>query len=439
MVAAVVIPLLAWLLVTLTRRAVTSDERTRITRIVLFGYGIRLFLFEAVMRRVAFFSHGVAGGDCLGYQDLGSIIAQYWRFGHVHFVTETEMPQLGQAALPCNLLALLEYVDGAPAPLAGTAVNAFLACWTTLLIHRFIRDAGAAALPAERVMLLVLFGPSFLYHTSDTYKDGINAFLVMAGLLNAIRLAQHFDARRLAYLVVSLSFLWFVRHYMVFMCLVPLSLGILGVGKASLPRRLAAGVFLVGVLAALFYSGSGARALDTAAETYNRATSSAVLSYNAGARYTASAPTGSGVITSNYGEALLYTLFAPFPWQSGSMGFQLGKIEALIFYLYMYVVYKNRGYLWRHQRPVLLMLGTFVVPATLAYAATMSNVGLILRQRMPIVIGIAILAGIGYGRHAQRAAAAATPGDVGGPAPPGPRAGQPSFLRSVNRTEPESP
>jgi hypothetical protein len=188
---------------------------------------------------------------------------------------------------------------------------------------------------------------------------------------------------------------------MVFMCMTPLSLGFLGVGKASIPRRLAAALFLVIVLAALVYSGTGGRVVDSAADTYGRATSSNVLTYNAtaGARRHGDL-SGSGVVTSNYFEALLYTVFAPFPWQLGSIGLQLGKIEAFIFYWFMYVVYKNRRRLWSEHRATVIMMATFIVPATLAYASTMANVGLIVRQRMPIVIAIAILAGIVYRREA---------------------------------------
>ena len=395
MIAFLVIPLIAVALVALVGTGLPRAERVRLLQLLFFGLGLRLFLFETVMRRVAFFSHGMAAVDCMTYQLHGSVIAQTWRFGHVHFVTESEMPQLGQAALPCNVLALLEYLDGAPAPLAGTALNAFFACWTALLVYRFIRDSGAEAKTALRVTALVFLGPSFLYHTSDTYKDGINAFLVLASLLNAVRLAQRFSFSRLGFLSLSLFLLWFVRHYMVFMCLAPLSLAILGVGKASLPRRLAAGAFLIVIGGALVATGSGASAAQIATSTYATATAANVIDSNAGTD-TGSGVVGSGVVTSSYLEAVVYTIAAPFPWQFGSVGLQLGKVEALILYWFIYTVYKNRKRLWADHRPIVIMMATFIIPGTLAYAATMSNVGLIVRQRMPIVIAMAILAGIAY-------------------------------------------
>jgi hypothetical protein len=403
-VGLIVIALLGVAVVGLVLGTVTEREyRVHLLQIHLGAYGLRLFLFETVMRRVAFFSHGVAGGDCEAYQEFGSLIARYWRVTHVHFVTHTEMPVLGQASLPCNILAVFEYLGGEPSPLGGTACNAFLASWTTLMVYRFVRDAGADAAAAERVMLLVLFGPSFLYHTSDCYKDGLNAFLVVASLINAARIAQRFSGVRLAYLATSLFFLWFVRHYMVFMCLAPLTLGFLGTGRASIPRRLAAGVMLIVVVAGLYYSGSGDRAIDTAAETYELATNANTMGYNIGQQGGAAHASGSGVVTSSYFEAVLYVVAAPFPWQFGSIGFQLGKLEALILYWFFYVIYRERRRLWKEHRPTLLMMAAFIIPATLAYAATVANVGLIVRQRMPIVIAVAILAGLAYRTRTARA------------------------------------
>jgi hypothetical protein len=81
---------------------------------------------------------------------------------------------------------------------------------------------------------------------------------------------------------------------------------------------------------------------------------------------------------------------------------QLGKIEAFIFYWFMYVVYRDRKRLWAEHRSTVIMMATFIIPATLAYATTMSNVGLIVRQRMPIVIAVALLAGIAYRQKMPR-------------------------------------
>lgn len=391
MVAGVLFFVLAVLLVVMVYRAVLPEERGNMLLLVASGYVARPILFLGIMRSVAFFSHGAAGGDCMQYERLGSLIARRWMFEPIHFVANDELPQLGTAALPCNALALLELLAGEPQPLAGTILNAFVACWTVLIIYRFVRDGGVAPRVGLALATATLFGPAFLYHTSDTYKDGLNTFLVVSSLISSVRLSQRFEPQRLIYLGLSLWALWYVRHYMVFMCLVPFAVGVVGTGEATVPRRFAAAGLMVAICGAMVLLGSADGAYATAEQTFEYATSESALTYNATHH-----SSGSGVLTDSLAVRLIYTVFAPFPWQGGSFGLQLGKIESVLVYVYLYLVYVGRSRLWTFHRSTLMMLGLFVVPAVVAYAMTMSNVGLIVRQRMPIVVVLGILAALAY-------------------------------------------
>ncbi len=389
MVAAILISVLALAIFGLVNFIVPYAERAKMLGMLLFGYFLRLFLFLFVMRSVAFFSHGVAGGDSQIYEHLGSMVAMIWRANGVHFVTAAELPEVGGVALLINMLGLIEYVGGEASPLAGTAINAFVAAWAVLIFYRFVLDMGTERRAAAWASALLLFGPSFLYHTSDTYKDGLNAFLVLASLLGSIRLSQRFEWWRVGALALSLLALWYIRHYMVFMCLLPLVVGVLGTGKASAFRRVAAFFLVVALGLAAGYSGALSTAFGSAGDTFTLATSETVLNYNATITVG-----GSGVITDSYFVRLVYTLLAPFPWQLGSLGMQLGKLESFLCYFFIYRAIRGRRLLWDKHQATTLMLLIFIIPATLAYAATMSNVGLIVRQRMPIVICLAILAAL---------------------------------------------
>jgi hypothetical protein len=46
----------------------------------------------------------------------------------------------------------------------------------------------------------------------------------------------------------------------------------------------------------------------------------------------------------------------------------------------------------------LLLIALFVVPSTLAYATSMSNIGLMFRQRMPITIVVSLLSALMWTR-----------------------------------------
>lgn len=379
------------LLVSMVSSVARGDDRRPLMGIVVAGFLVRPVLFLTVMRSLSFFSHGRVGGDSVYYQRLGSVIARRWLHEPIHFVTESELPRLGSAALPCNVLALLEYVGGEPQPLAGTVINAFLACWMVVILYGFLRERGVEARLATWFSAITLFSPAFLFHTSDTYKDGVNAFLVLTSLVLSMRLAVRFEATRLVQLAMCLGALWFVRHYMVFMSALPLVLGIIGQGRSSRARQGAAVAFVGAMLLGMYVTGAGSSVLANAEATFEYATSETALSYNS-----ASTRAGSGVVTSSLPERLVYTVFAPFPWQSGSFGFHLGKIEALIAYAYLYLIYRHRRALWEHRRTELLMIALLVVPGLVAYAMTMSNVGLVVRQRLPLMFALGLLTMLGY-------------------------------------------
>ena len=57
--------------------------------------------------------------------------------------------------------------------------------------------------------------------------------------------------------------------------------------------------------------------------------------------------------------------------------------------------------LWRENKGLLVAFLSFLVPLTLAYATGMSNMGLILRQRMPIILIGALLATLSWPRAVE--------------------------------------
>jgi hypothetical protein len=290
------------------------------------------------------------------------------------------------------------------------AIVAFTACVLAVVLFRFALATGASPRAAFYVVLLNFFGPSLLYHTSDTYKDGINAVLVVASVWLAINLARRFSLRVLLMAAACLFALYFVRPYMVVMSLLPLAVGLLGVqSKFSLRSMVAlfvfASVVMLGGAYALRESDVGQEAITT----FEQATSRNALDYNAEG--------GSGVTFDDGGNAfgalpqkIAYTLFAPFPWMGGSLGLQLGKIETLLFYFFIVSSARAVPHLLRRDRGTLLMFASFLAPATIVYATTMSNVGLMVRQRMPIVMITSVLASVYWTtRERQRKASPSAP------------------------------
>ena len=119
------------------------------------------------------------------------------------------------------------------------------------------------------------------------------------------------------------------------------------------------------------------------------------------------------------GPKVAYTLLSPFPWQSGSFALQVGKIDALLWYYLLYRSVLSVRMMWKSDRALLLMFFAFLVPSTIAYATTMANIGLIVRQRIPIVMVGALLGMLSWRREPRASvnAPALAPAHAPTPAP----------------------
>ncbi|MEV4106461.1 hypothetical protein [Nonomuraea sp. NPDC049695] len=372
--------------------------------VLLAAFALRLLVHVLVIRA------GVIeyGGDNLNYESRAADIVTYWQLHGFQFVTADDLSYLYSVAVPCNVFALVMYLCGGPAPLACTAVVALLACTLCIVIYKFARLVGADARASFRLLVLIAFMPAFVLHTSDTFKDGFNALLVVACVGLGASLTRRFRVSRMIMAIPLLWCLWYVRPYMVFMCVVPLIFAaVVAKSNFSVGKLLC----LAGGLACamLFVGGVyDSTPLDQMQQQLDRGQSATVRNYNAeGASGVAF--DDSGDAWGAFGPKVLYTLLAPFPWSPGSLTLQLGKIDVVVWYLILYAAVRGAARLWRHDRRMLLLLLLFIVPGTIAYATTMSNIGLIFRQRIPIVLITSLLAAVAWSRIPRTPAVPAEP------------------------------
>ncbi|MBL8609622.1 MAG: hypothetical protein JNL38_19985 [Myxococcales bacterium] len=358
------------------------------------GFVLRM-LALAGARNVELFSHQ-AGGDGNLYEEYARIIAHSWERYGIHYVTMEELPDLGRTSLPPNLFGLIIYLNGGPTVIACTALTALTACLTLLNFYALAKELGAEPRVAERIATVILFAPSFMLYTSDMYKDGLVWFFTLGAVGSAFRLSRKLSVPHAVFGIVCLVAVWYVRYYLVFVCVAPLLVGFLGIGSKS-PVRVILTSLVVGVAVAALMSYS--RVLDdfggTAQQAYDIATSKHMRGGNALG--------GSGVTFDDGGKAtgalptkLVYTLFAPFPWQGGSFGLHVGKIDTFMWYYFMYRSVIAARRLWRENRALLIGFASFMIPLSIAYATSMANIGLILRQRMPVVLIGALLASLSW-------------------------------------------
>jgi hypothetical protein len=359
--------------------------------VMMFGYVIRLIL-QTFIREIPFFSHD-AGGDCSVYEMQGLEIARLWQTIGVSFMTSDDMPNLSATVLPQNVFATVIYMNGCETTRLGcTAIIAFAASATCFNLYHLALEFGADPVTARQTITLFYLGPTYLHYTSDMFKDGLVACLAIGAFASGMRLMQRISILQILIGGISLWGLWYVRYYLTFVTVAPLVAGVLGMRSKTAVRPLFAALAMLA--AGLIFSeltDAAQQLTDRAAVTYEVSTSPEARAFNAQG--------GSGVTFDDggyrYGELwlkVLYTLFAPFPWGAGSFGFQVGKIDVLLICFFLWrgmLVARSKDY-----RVTALMVMTFVVPCTIMYAVSMSNVGLIARQRLVVIVCFAFMASL---------------------------------------------
>ncbi|MFJ2029960.1 hypothetical protein [Streptosporangium sp. NPDC087985] len=387
----IIVAAIAVMLIFIVHASFDARLASRALPVLMAAFVVRLAIHVLVMRS----SIIQYGGDNLYYEVRAMGIAEYWRHEGIQFVGPEQVDSIYSVSVPCHVFAAIIYLCGERAPLACTAIVALIACGLCIVMYKFARLVGADERAAFRLLVITAFVPGFMLHTSDTFKDGFNAFLVLACLGLAASNMQRFDMRKLFFLGPLLWMLWHVRPYMVFMCALPLLFGVARIKRALSVRTIIVfAALLIPVL--IFFQGVDEIAPVMALqEQLQRGQSSNVRLANAEG--------GSGVVFEDGGSAwnalgpkIIYTILSPFPWMNGSLALQLGKIDTLLWYYLLYCAAYGIRRLWCYDRRMMLIILLFVVPGTIAYATTVSNIGLIFRQRMPIMMVTSLLAAIAW-------------------------------------------
>ncbi len=381
------------LYVIITRVSRAGDStRNQVIGTLMAGYVLRLLL-QVFLRDIPLFSHGV-GGDNETYENYAKIIVLIWEHSGFEYITQKQLYQMGQTTLPQNLFALIIWANGGVTRIGCTSVVAFLACLTCFNLHELALELGGEPKRALTILVLMLFGPAFLMYTSEMYKDGLVAFFVISALASAFRLSRRLSVLHAVIGAASLFALWHVRYYLIFVSVGPMVVGLAGLSSKSIVRPLLAALLLAAAgLFVLAYTDALAGVNESIDTTLYAGTNEGAMIEKAAG--------GSGVTFNDGGNPLgqlhlklAYTLFAPFPWQSGSVGLQIGKIDALAWYYLAYQAIRSGRRLLRENRLLLLMFLAFLVPMSIMYSIGMGNIGLSVRQRLPIVLVGALLAAL---------------------------------------------
>jgi dolichyl-phosphate-mannose-protein mannosyltransferase len=379
-----------------------------IRRIPAHGsYLLKLFLFALVIRVLiattifVFNGQDFFGGDAWTYDHFGLMQMDAWggdrsaqmevdRFVGTGFASSWGMLYIVAgiySIIGRNMLAiqLLNAVLG-----AATAAIIFLCAEHVFNNRKVARVAGLA----------VAFYPSLLLWSSQGLKDGPTVFFLALSILATLRLGNKLTLRHLLILMLSLVGVLAFRFYIFYM-MVAAIVGAYIIGMKAFTMQSMARQFIVVLVIGLSFTYFGVTRYATAQfeqygnlEQLQRSRQDLATSAKSGFGRDVDVSTTSGALTT-IPTGLVYLLFAPFPWQLGSLRQSLTLPEMVVWWaafpLLILGAWFSLRYRLRQMAPILI----FTSMLTLAYSVFQGNVGTAYRQRGQILVFYFIFVAVG--------------------------------------------
>ena len=287
-----------------------------------------------------------------------------------------------------NLLAtqLVKAVLG-----AATASLIFLSTWTAFNNSRAARFAGLA----------VAFMPSLVLWSSQGLKDGPIMFFLALAILATLKLGQRLCLSYSIALIGALICVLAFRFYVFYMLMAAI-VGSLFIGTGALTARSLLRTFVLVIMLGfmLVYFGLTRHSFMqirtfSALETVQVSRIDASNSAQSGFAGTTDVSTMTGAVSA-VPRGLLYLLFAPFPWELGSLRQAITLPEMLVWWASFPMLVLGLWFSIKYRLRQVLPILIFTFMLSLAYSVFQGNVGNAYRERAQLLMFYFIFAAVGY-------------------------------------------
>ena len=339
------------------------------------------------------------GGDALTYDELGYALLRLWQ-GETQFQWLIDRFWTGGG---WGMLYLVAAVYGSVGRnmLAVQYVNAVIGAATAPVIYFCAQHIFLNLKVARVAAFLVAFYPSLVLWSSQGLKDGPTVFFLTLAMLATLKLGEKLSLKYLIILSCALFGALSLRFYVFYMVVAAVGgaflIGMRAVTAQSLSRQF---VVIVGMGLAMTYLG----VLRTAStqferfgslEAVQRGRADQARSAQSGFAPDVDVSTTSGAISA-IPVGMVYLLFAPFPWQLGSLRQSITLPEMVVWWvsfpLFMLGLWFTIKFRLRQALPILI----FTVMLTLAYSIFQGNIGTAYRQRSQLLVFYFIFVATGF-------------------------------------------
>lgn len=370
------------------------------------SYLLKLFALALIVRIVigsgifVFNGQEFFGGDALTYDAYGILQLDAWsgdKYSQIlvdQFFGKGFYSGWGMVYMVAGIYGLI-----GRNMLAIQYFNAVLGAATAAVIflcaYEIFKNRRVAAVAA----VAVAFYPSLVLWSAQGLKDAPIVLFLSLSILATLKLGQKFSAIYLTVLVVSLFGVLAFRFYVFYMLLTAIA-GAFVIGMRELTAQSMVRQFVVILLLGLSLMYIGVTRYAAAQmevgnlERIQVSRKDAATSAQSGFAKDVDVSTTSGAL-STIPIGFVYLLFAPFPWQLGSLRQSLTLPEMIVWWaafpLLILGIWFSLKHRLRQMSPILI----FTSMLTLAYSVFQGNVGTAYRQRAQLLVFYFIFVAVG--------------------------------------------
>jgi hypothetical protein len=371
------------------------------------SYLVKLFMWALIVRIVVgtaifvFNAQDFFGGDAWTYDFVGYQQLLAWRgdkFAQLlvdRFVGVGIRSGWGMVSMVATIYAIV-----GRNMLAIQFFNAVVGAATAPIIYLCALEVFNNRRVATVAGIAVAFYPSLVLWSSQGLKDGPIVFFLALAILATLRLGQKISVLYLSVAALALFGVLAFRFYVFYMLVAAIG-GAFIIGMRPITAQSVVRQFVVVAFLGLSLTYFGVTRIASVQleqygnlEAVQRSRLDAATSAQSGFKPDVDVSTAGGALSA-IPVGIVYLLFAPFPWQLGSLRQSLtlpemiawwGSFPLLVLGLWFSVKHRLR-----QMSPILL----FTSMLTIAYSVFQGNVGTAYRQRAQILVFYFIFVAVG--------------------------------------------
>jgi len=368
---------------------------------------IQIFLVALVLRLIfgtfihVFSLREFFGSDAISYDLMGKRLVDIW------FHDATVNDWFSQRALSSStpgwgltyLVAFLYSIIGQNI-LAAQFMCATIGAATAPMVYVCAQKIFHNGRVGRIAALMVALFPAFIIWSGQLLKDGLMIFLIVLAITMVLHLQERFNYFAVIFLGFALFGILSLRFYIFYMVAASVA-GSFIIGQSGSFKSIMRG-FIALTLLGLILAYVGA--LRTASENLDKwgsldkvqqSRSDLARSADSGFGGDADVSTAGGAISA-IPVGFSYLMFAPFPWQLGSLRQVITLPEMIVWWCSIPLMIIGLIYTIRNKLRNAIAVLIFTLMLTIAYSIFQGNVGTAYRQRTQIQVFLFMFIAVGW-------------------------------------------